>query len=273
MVVRPYVSTRTGSGQWMAQRVSAGLLLILAFAHFGIQHFTSDAVSTGLTVAARMHDAWWQAYYVVFIALAMYHGINGVIGILRDYALPPRPRLLAEIILWTVGGVFAAVGIVNILSPRPLGGIKEIYATHGFVAGESRGSPPLAPAIAYDFRAELRELHLLSHYWDQHTSWDEEETDEPFPERLAKSEPVNAESVAKVGKDFDEWALDLIESPAGGVRDTHMTFASPREFALWAANVRKANALARSAATPSPRETAILERLADVPPYRASDRH
>ncbi len=269
----PYVSTRTGSGQWLMQRVSAGLLLIMAFAHFAVQHFSTDAVSTGLTVAARMHSPWWQAYYVLFIPLALYHGVNGVIGILRDYALSPRLRLLAEIALWSGGALFAAVGIINIVSPRPLAGIKQIYAEHGFPAGESRGSPPLAPAVAYDFRGELRELHLLAHYWEQHTSFDEEETDEPFAERIGTSRAVTPESVAKVGDEFDDWALDLIEAPAGATRDTHHTFFNAREFALWAANVRRANARSRAAASPSPRDAAILERLADVPPYRASDRH
>nr|MBA3845359.1 hypothetical protein [Planctomycetota bacterium] len=126
---------------------------------------------------------------------------------------------------------------------------------------------------AYDFRGELRELHLLSHYWDQHTSWDEEETDEPFPERVGSHRAVTAESVAKVGDAFDDWALDLIESPVGTPRDTHLTFFNAREYALWAANVRRANARSRGAVAPSPRETAILERLADVPPYRANDQH
>ena len=82
---QPYVTTRSGSIQWLMQRVSAALLVLLAFGHFGLQHFTSDAVSTGLTVSARMNDAWWQAYYVIFIALALYHGINGLVGSRATY--------------------------------------------------------------------------------------------------------------------------------------------------------------------------------------------
>ena len=39
----PYVSSRSGRFQWMMQRVSAVLLLFLAFGHFGLQHFTADA--------------------------------------------------------------------------------------------------------------------------------------------------------------------------------------------------------------------------------------
>ncbi len=272
-MANPYVSSRTGTGQWLLQRISAFLLIFLAFLHFGIQHFTSDAVSTGLTVSARANNPWWQAYYVAFVVLALYHGVNGVIGILRDYALSPRLRLLAEIALWSGGALFAAVGIINIVSPRPLAGIKQIYAEHGFPAGESRGSPPLAPAVAYDFRGELRELHLLAHYWEQHTSFDDEETDEPFAERIGTSRTVTPDSVAKVGDEFDDWALELIAAPLSATRDAHHTFFNAREFALWAANVRRANARARAAATPSPRDAAILERLADVPPYRADDRH
>ena len=41
----PYVSSRSGRFQWMMQRVSAVLLLVLTFSHFGLQHFTAEAVS------------------------------------------------------------------------------------------------------------------------------------------------------------------------------------------------------------------------------------
>ena len=81
--------------QWMMQRVSAVLLLVLTFGHFGLQHFTASAVSTGLTVTARMNDPFWQGYYIMFVVLAMYHGINGVYGIFLDYGPKQMTRELS----------------------------------------------------------------------------------------------------------------------------------------------------------------------------------
>ena len=48
-MAQPYVSTRRGGGQWIMQRASAAALVLLAGTHFALQHFTTAAVSTGLT--------------------------------------------------------------------------------------------------------------------------------------------------------------------------------------------------------------------------------
>ena len=85
---------RSGRFQWMMQRVSAVLLLVLTFSHFGLQHFTAEAVSTDLTVTAQMNDPFWLGYYIMFIVLAMYHGINGVYGMFLDYGPNKTPDAL-----------------------------------------------------------------------------------------------------------------------------------------------------------------------------------
>jgi succinate dehydrogenase / fumarate reductase membrane anchor subunit len=118
-----HISTRAGSGQWVMQRVSAMLLVGLAAVHFGLQHFTSDAVSTGLTVAARLNNPYWQAFYVVFIVLAMYHGINGVVGIVRDYNPRRGLRVGAELALWSLAAFFVVLGTQH-RHPVPLGAVR-----------------------------------------------------------------------------------------------------------------------------------------------------
>ncbi len=268
----PYLSRRTGSTQWLMQRVSAILLIVLAFLHFAIQHFTSDAVSTGLTVATRLNDPWWQAYYVVFITLALFHGINGLTGIIRDYN--PRPNLgwLVELVIWSAAVFFGARAVVNVASPVPLAEVKGAYAARGFPAGESRGNPPTT-GIAYDFRAELRELLLLEYYLDKHTHrTDATATAEVFAHAPGKA--VDQGSVAAAGAAFDRWvnAQLAAEPPAQERRDRHCTFSSSYEFALWAKDVRRANAKARLTAadpTTKARDDAILDRLHQLPSYNA----
>ena len=245
-MARPYLSTRTGTTQWVMQRVSAILLIGLAFSHFGLQHFSSDAVSTGLTVSARLNNPWWQAYYVIFISLALYHGINGVVGIIRDYAPPVRTRFFAELALWALAAFFGARGIVNVANPIPLGTIKESYAARGFTKGESAGNPPMpGGGKTYSFRDELRELHLLAYYLEHHVHRiDTTALPTVFAHQAGIPDSI---TIVAAGKAFDEWCTAVIwkGNPAPEARDRYRMFSSCYEFAVWAQAVRRANAQLR----------------------------
>ena len=273
-----HISTRAGSGQWVMQRVSAMLLVGLAAVHFGLQHFTSDAVSTGLTVAARLNNPYWQAFYVVFIVLAMYHGINGVVGIVRDYNPRRGLRVGAELALWSLAAFFIVLGMKNVVSPMPLGTVKESYAERGFAKGESPGNPP-SFAVAYDFRDELRELALLEYYLENHVHRTEAaplaEVFAHKPEvRLRELKPEEAKAaVAASGQAFDRWAKGVIANrpvdPA--LRHRLSAFSSTYEFAVWAGHVRQANAALRG-------DTETAGRWAPnvsftLPAYRATELH
>ena len=267
------ISTRAGSGQWVMQRASAVLLVGLAALHFALQHFTSDAVSTGLTVATRLNNPYWQAYYVVFIVLAMYHGINGVVGIVRDYNPKRGLRVGIEFTLWSLAAFFVVLGMKNVVSPVPLGVVKESYAERGFAKGESPGNPPSLP-IAYDFRDELRELSLLEYYLEQHVHRTEgAPLGEVFAHkadvRLADLKPEEANAaVAASGAAFDAWARGVIANgpvdPA--LRRRLSAFSSSYEFAVWAASVRTANARLRG-------DQPTVERWSAKPAYRATELH
>jgi len=269
----PYISNRAGSLQWIMQRTSAVLLLGLAGVHFTLQHFTSDAVSTGLTVAARLNNPFWQAFYVVFIVLAMYHGINGVVGIVRDYNPARGARVVLECGLWTMAACFVVLGIKNIVSPVPLGAVKETYAARGFAKGASPGNPP-SVLVAYDFRAELGELALMEYYLAHHTH-----TVVPidlgavFEHQggtvltLAAAQR-SQEQVARSGVAFDRWCQAAIAAGQADPMDRPRSamFSSTYEFAVWALNVRRANAKLRG-------DTTTVSRLSDVPHYAAVTLH
>jgi succinate dehydrogenase hydrophobic anchor subunit len=268
-----YISTRAGQVQWIMQRVSAILLVGFAGLHFGLQHFTSDAVSTGLTVATRLNNPYWQAFYVVFIALAMYHGVNGVVGIVRDYNPRRSLRVPAEFVLWSLALGFVVLGARNVASPVPLGTVKESYAARGFPTGESMGNPPSIP-IAYDFRDELRELALLEYYLSRHVHRTE---GAPLAEifahrsevRLLTLKPEEAKAqVAASGAAFDAWAHGVIANGPVDPAQRHRlsAFSSSYEFAVWAANVRANNAGLRG-------DLPTAARWAQPPVYRATDLH
>ncbi len=275
----PYLSRRTGSTQWLMQRASALLLVGLAFTHFAIQHFTSDAVSTGLTVAVRLNNPWWQAYYVLFIVLVLYHGINGLVGIQRDYNPRTWLRVVIEVLLWSVAAFFAARGIANVVNPAlSTAEAKARYAANGFPAGESVGNPP-SVAKAYDFRSELRELFLLEYYLAKHTH----RTDTTATATVFGHQPgmaVTPETVAQCGVAFDRWLGEVIADPQLGTqdrRDRSALFSSTYEFAVWAKEVRLRNAAERqrlgSNGGARAHEQAILERLPTNPVYNPVELH
>jgi succinate dehydrogenase / fumarate reductase membrane anchor subunit len=274
-MAEPYISTRSGSTQWLMQRVSAMLLVGMAALHFALQHFTTDAVSTGLTVAARLNNPYWQAFYVVFLVLALYHGINGAVGIVRDYN-PRRPvRILIEGALWALAAYFAMLGVRNVVSPVPLGTVKESYAVRGFPAGISHGNPPATP-VAYDFRAELRELALMEYYLAHHVHRSDDTAlavvfgHDPAVRLDQLPEAEARAAVAASGSAFDRWLLARISAGPARPEDRQRgsMFSHTYEFAVWAAQVRLANARLRNDAATTARLGTGL-----VPAYRANDLH
>ena len=205
----PYVSSRSGRFAWMMQRVTAALLVPMAFIHFAMQHFTSDAVSTGLATAFRLHNPFWVAFYMVFVVCVLYHGVNGTIGIVRDYAPKPLQRAIIVVVLWTLAVFFGVLGIRNVVAPaHTLESAKNWYTLNGFPEGESAGNPPnFLWKPRYDFGEELRELNLLNYYLEHHTVRTEDNV-------LSGAEIFNG---AEYGDDthaggtaFDTWALGII---------------------------------------------------------------
>ncbi|MFW5845611.1 MAG: hypothetical protein ACOCXJ_05230 [Planctomycetota bacterium] len=264
--MRPYVSGRAGRMQWLLQRASAVLLIVFAFTHFGMQHFTTNAVSTGLTVAARMDDRLWQAYYAVFIALALFHGVNGLIGIIADYAPRQLLRNTLTTILWTGAAFMLAVALINLADSRPLEAVKVYYSDNGFPEGASAGNPPALP-VEYSMREEMRELHLLAHYLDKYTHGAPADLSTVFANdgTVAASVDEAAELARAGGLAFEQWARQVIEQgpPPVAERDRSRIFSSTYEFAVWALNVRSMNADQRG-------KPAIARRLADIPDYQQS---
>ena len=267
MAGAPYVTSRTGRFAWMMQRVSAVLLIFLAFSHFGIQHFTSDAVSTALTVAHRMNNPWWQGYYVMFIVLALYHGINGVLGIIHDYAPKPLVRGIFAIIFWSLGFVFAAMGIANIVTPTKVADIKVQYTIDGLPKGKTSGSPPTPISFEYDATKEIRELQFLNFYLEHHTNRNEENPEARgviFDAERLNGNDLEVETKAKEsGRSFDGWAMRIAKSKIVPTeqRDRSYIFSNTREFAIWALNLRLRNAEIRG-------DLGTMQRLAGkVPAY------
>ncbi len=101
---------------WYMQRITGAVLVPLLIAHFWVEHFMSATLLRGdLTYAVilqRIANPWWQAIDISFLIIALYHGLNGLYGIVLDYGkIGPRAARFAAILFTVVGFSWAWWGV------------------------------------------------------------------------------------------------------------------------------------------------------------------
>lgn len=104
--------------EWYLQRITGTLLLVLLAAHFWVEHFMTAPLRRGeLTyeaILARISNPYWQALDIAFLLVALYHGLNGLRGIILDYGRITRGAarvstglLVFAGLLWAYWGIEA----------------------------------------------------------------------------------------------------------------------------------------------------------------------
>jgi succinate dehydrogenase / fumarate reductase membrane anchor subunit len=112
-----YQSTKsTGSKSWVIQRVTGIALVILMIGHYILMHYNPDSGHTYQAVLNRMSYSWYRIIDVSFLVLGMYHGLNGIWGIFRDYKLKTWQNYTIVSLLLIFGIAFLAWGITIIFS-------------------------------------------------------------------------------------------------------------------------------------------------------------
>ena len=77
-------------------------------------HYTPESGHTYDAVLARMQSNWYRILDLTFLVLAMYHGLNGVWGIFRDYKLKQWQSVAIVGTLIILGLAFTLWGIKTI---------------------------------------------------------------------------------------------------------------------------------------------------------------
>jgi succinate dehydrogenase / fumarate reductase membrane anchor subunit len=112
-----YQNTKsTGSKSWVIQRVTGVALVILMIGHYILMHYNPDSGHTYQAVLNRMSYSWYRIIDISFLILGMYHGLNGVWGIFRDYKLKTWQNYTIVALLLILGIAFVAWGITIIYS-------------------------------------------------------------------------------------------------------------------------------------------------------------
>lgn len=109
-------SKDTGSKSWVLQRITGLVLVVLMIGHYILMHYQPESGHTYGAVLARMQHSWYRIIDITFVTLGMYHGLNGIWGIFRDYKMKPWAKLSIISALVIAGIAFTAWGYSIIFS-------------------------------------------------------------------------------------------------------------------------------------------------------------
>jgi succinate dehydrogenase membrane anchor subunit len=108
-------SRSSGSFSWVFQRVTGLILVIVMIGHYILMHYNPSSGHTYDAVLARMQSNWYRVLDLTFVVLGMYHGLNGIWGIFRDYKLKSWQTVTIMSIIIIGGLAFTLWGIKTIL--------------------------------------------------------------------------------------------------------------------------------------------------------------
>lgn len=109
-------SGRSGAFAWLFQRVSGVTLIVILGVHFILLHYSGAGKISYDTVAPRLADPYYKAFQLLFLAMAVYHCMNGLKLVLDDYVSSPGWRVLLTTLNWVVCGALFIFGAVTILT-------------------------------------------------------------------------------------------------------------------------------------------------------------
>ena len=115
-------SKNTGSIGWLLQRITAVLLLLLLLAHFVVIHYSGTGdVNFDIVKDRLMHPVWgpvWKTITLLLLGTALFHGLNGVWGVLLDYIRSGAVRIWLFSLIVTIGLILVTLGSITILTFR-----------------------------------------------------------------------------------------------------------------------------------------------------------
>ena len=97
--------------EWFFQRITGAVLLFGLILHFYTMHYSgADQISYEM-VSARLSNPYWIIFNIIFLVSVIYHGFNGLLGIMLEYVHSHRIQKICEGTLILVGIFLTSVGI------------------------------------------------------------------------------------------------------------------------------------------------------------------
>ncbi len=95
---------------WFSQRLSGLILLVMLLAHFYFLHYFQEGFVTYDKVAARLSLTSWKVFDIVFLASAVFHGVNGLWTVVLEYVHKDRLQRVLLGVLLLVGLLLLGIG-------------------------------------------------------------------------------------------------------------------------------------------------------------------
>jgi succinate dehydrogenase / fumarate reductase membrane anchor subunit len=95
--------------EWLFQRITGAVLLAGLVIHFYTMHYSGAGQISYETVLGRLSDPFWNAFNLLFLLSAVYHGFNGLLGIVLDYVHSQRVQTVFEVVF-----IGTAIGLVSV---------------------------------------------------------------------------------------------------------------------------------------------------------------
>ncbi len=115
MAYKKYGSQTSGAPSWLWQRITGMVLVVVMVGHYFLMHYTPDAGHTYEAVLERLRNPFWKTFDLTFVVFGLYHGLQGIWNIIRDFELGSTGRIVALMLLLLFGIGFGALGFATIL--------------------------------------------------------------------------------------------------------------------------------------------------------------
>ena len=109
---------QTGVYSWLFQRISGVVLLFCLAVHFYLMHYMGFEMRLHADVLQRLRNPMWKSFYMIFLVLGLFHGLNGTWSIAVDYIKKDAWRITCLILVVTLGTFFFLLGAITILVQR-----------------------------------------------------------------------------------------------------------------------------------------------------------
>lgn len=109
-------SSKQSAIAWYWQRISGVLLVVLAVGHYLMVHWNEKAGHSFDVSVERLSNPLFVVLYLGFIVIGMYHGVQGVWNIIRDFNLPKPVYALAVTVLLAATAFFVYLGFDTVLT-------------------------------------------------------------------------------------------------------------------------------------------------------------
>lgn len=100
---------------WLLQRFTGAFLLAGVLFHFFFMHFTGPDKITYEVVIRRLSSPWWKAFDIIFLATAVFHGFNGLWGLVLEYIHGEKLRGVTQVFILVSAVVLFAAGIYIVM--------------------------------------------------------------------------------------------------------------------------------------------------------------